>query len=47
VRRSAFSGSAHGGEVNREVVGFRRIQRWEASRKVGRLQDPVAGGGES
>jgi hypothetical protein len=32
--------------VNREVVGF-RIQRWEASRKVGRLQDPVAGGGES
>jgi hypothetical protein len=35
------------GEVNREVVGFRRIQRWEASRKVGRLQDPVAGGGES
>jgi hypothetical protein len=46
VRRSAFSGSAQGGEVNREVVGF-RIQRWEASRKVGRLQDPVAGGGES
>jgi hypothetical protein len=34
------------GEVNHEVVGF-RIRRWEANRKVGRLQDPVAGGGES